>query len=111
MVRGQLSLYISFTAEKHSPHPSSCGELICHFGAACVQRNGQAQCVCTTTKSCHEEEERVVCGSDGKENSTYSSVCQLRLRACNFQKDITIVRWGICPEEGKCGTFVLLKLF
>lgn len=72
--------------------PSSCGELLCHLGAICVESNQHVECVCNMTCKEHDQ---VVCGSDGM---TYSSVCQLRLHACRYQKDITIVAWGTCGE-------------
>ncbi|GAU97955.1 hypothetical protein RvY_09170 [Ramazzottius varieornatus] len=86
------------SAENHSLHPSSCGELICNFGAVCVQKNGQAEAQCACDMNCDGKASQHVCGTD---NSTYTSICQLRLHACNFQKDITIAHSGICGEDVK----------
>ncbi|XP_055334862.1 agrin-like [Paramacrobiotus metropolitanus] len=82
------------SADSYPVQPSSCGELLCHLGAICVQRNGHVECVCNMT--CKENDvSPSVCGSDGR---TYSSVCQLRIHACQLQKDVTIVSWGSCGE-------------
>ncbi|OQV20149.1 Agrin [Hypsibius exemplaris] len=77
--------------------PSACGDLVCHLGAICVQKHGQATCQCNMTCKEHDAPQ-VVCGSDGM---SYESVCQLRLHACRRQKDVTISAWGSCGEVAR----------
>uniref|UniRef100_A0A8C2BGA5 Agrin n=1 Tax=Cyprinus carpio TaxID=7962 RepID=A0A8C2BGA5_CYPCA len=77
--------------------PKSCDELVCHFGASCVEMNGQAHCECPSP-DCDEKNKTKVCGSDGV---TYADRCQLRTIACRQDKDITVEHLGQCKAFGK----------
>ncbi|XP_051515917.1 agrin-like isoform X3 [Myxocyprinus asiaticus] len=75
--------------------PKSCDELLCHFGASCVQMNGQAHCECPSP-DCDEKNKTKVCGSD---RVTYADRCQLRTIACRQDKEITVEYLGQCKES------------
>uniref|UniRef100_A0A8C1I0U8 Agrin n=1 Tax=Cyprinus carpio carpio TaxID=630221 RepID=A0A8C1I0U8_CYPCA len=75
--------------------PKSCDELVCHFGASCVEVNGQAHCECPSP-DCDEKNKTKVCGSDGV---TYADRCQLRTIACRQDKEITVEHLGQCKGE------------
>uniref|UniRef100_A0A665WYM2 Agrin n=1 Tax=Echeneis naucrates TaxID=173247 RepID=A0A665WYM2_ECHNA len=74
--------------------PTSCEELVCNFGASCIELNGQAHCECPSP-DCDEKNKTKVCGSDGV---TYADQCQLRTIACRQDKDITVEHFGQCTE-------------
>uniref|UniRef100_A0A8C1MZ08 Agrin n=1 Tax=Cyprinus carpio TaxID=7962 RepID=A0A8C1MZ08_CYPCA len=73
--------------DKGPEAPKSCDELVCHFGASCVEMNRQAHCECPSP-DCDEKNKTKVCGSDGV---TYADRCQLRTIACRQDKDITLM--------------------
>uniref|UniRef100_A0A665WXX5 Agrin n=1 Tax=Echeneis naucrates TaxID=173247 RepID=A0A665WXX5_ECHNA len=75
--------------------PTSCEELVCNFGASCIELNGQAHCECPSP-DCDEKNKTKVCGSDGV---TYADQCQLRTIACRQDKDITVEHFGQCTER------------
>uniref|UniRef100_A0A8C4HVF3 Agrin n=1 Tax=Dicentrarchus labrax TaxID=13489 RepID=A0A8C4HVF3_DICLA len=75
--------------------PTSCEELVCSFGASCIEMNGQAHCECPSP-DCDEKNKSKVCGSDGV---TYADQCQLRTIACRQDKDITVQHFGQCTGE------------
>ncbi|KAK9890325.1 hypothetical protein WA026_010423 [Henosepilachna vigintioctopunctata] len=75
---------------------TSCRDLTCYFGATCVEKNGAAICECHF-KCVPEENDQIVCGSDGQ---TYPSACQLKQVACRFQKDIVLQAFGACKDNG-----------
>uniref|UniRef100_A0A665WYP5 Agrin n=1 Tax=Echeneis naucrates TaxID=173247 RepID=A0A665WYP5_ECHNA len=75
--------------------PTSCEELVCNFGASCIELNGQAHCECPSP-DCDEKNKTKVCGSDGV---TYADQCQLRTIACRQDKDITVEHFGQCTGE------------
>uniref|UniRef100_A0A8C2G6S1 Agrin n=1 Tax=Cyprinus carpio TaxID=7962 RepID=A0A8C2G6S1_CYPCA len=81
--------------DKGPEAPKSCDELVCHFGASCVEMNGQAHCECPSP-DCDEKNKTKVCGSDGV---TYADRCQLRTIACRQDKDITVEHLGQCKES------------
>uniref|UniRef100_A0A8C2BHF8 Agrin n=1 Tax=Cyprinus carpio TaxID=7962 RepID=A0A8C2BHF8_CYPCA len=81
--------------DKGPEAPKSCDELVCHFGASCVEMNGQAHCECPSP-DCDEKNKTKVCGSDGV---TYADRCQLRTIACRQDKDITVEHLGQCKGE------------
>ncbi|PWA22178.1 hypothetical protein CCH79_00018961, partial [Gambusia affinis] len=72
--------------------PTSCEELLCSYGATCLEENGQAHCQCPPT-DCDLRNKTKVCGSDGV---TYADQCQLRTIACRQDKDITVQHSGQC---------------
>ncbi|XP_029975271.1 agrin isoform X4 [Salarias fasciatus] len=74
--------------------PTSCDELVCSFGATCIEVNGQAHCECPSP-DCDLKNKTKVCGSDG---ATYADQCQLRTIACRQDKDITVQHSGQCTE-------------
>uniref|UniRef100_A0A672LRZ6 Agrin n=1 Tax=Sinocyclocheilus grahami TaxID=75366 RepID=A0A672LRZ6_SINGR len=81
--------------DKGPEAPKSCDELVCHFGASCVEVNGQAHCECPSP-DCDEKNKPKVCGSDGV---TYADRCQLRTIACRQDKEITVDHLGQCKES------------
>nr|XP_019944747.1 PREDICTED: agrin isoform X1 [Paralichthys olivaceus] len=80
--------------DKGPEAPTSCEELVCSFGASCIEENGQAHCECPSP-DCDEKNKTKVCGSDGV---TYADQCQLRTIACRQDKDITVQHFGQCTE-------------
>uniref|UniRef100_A0A672JZ50 Agrin n=1 Tax=Sinocyclocheilus grahami TaxID=75366 RepID=A0A672JZ50_SINGR len=87
--------------------PKSCDELMCHFGASCVEVNGQAHCECPSP-DCDEKNKTKVCGSDGV---TYADRCQLRTIACRQDKEITVEHLGQCKGEISLLKSDLLSVF
>uniref|UniRef100_A0A665WX47 Agrin n=1 Tax=Echeneis naucrates TaxID=173247 RepID=A0A665WX47_ECHNA len=81
--------------DKGPEAPTSCEELVCNFGASCIELNGQAHCECPSP-DCDEKNKTKVCGSDGV---TYADQCQLRTIACRQDKDITVEHFGQCTGE------------
>ncbi|XP_051915635.1 agrin isoform X8 [Hippocampus zosterae] len=81
----------------HIQHKGPCDEACanCSFGAICDAQS--AQCVCAT--ECVESHQPV-CGSDG---TTYTSECELHVRACKKQMDLRVVSQGECKT---CGNIV-----
>uniref|UniRef100_A0A671XJ24 Agrin n=1 Tax=Sparus aurata TaxID=8175 RepID=A0A671XJ24_SPAAU len=75
--------------------PTSCEELVCSYGATCIEVNDQAHCECPSP-DCDEKNKTKVCGSDGV---TYADQCQLRTIACRQDKDITVQHFGQCTGE------------
>lgn len=80
--------------DKGPEAPTSCEELVCSYGASCIEENGQAHCECPSP-DCDEKNKTKVCGSDGV---TYADQCQLRTIACRQDKDITVQHYGQCTE-------------
>ncbi|XP_047455653.1 agrin isoform X3 [Mugil cephalus] len=80
--------------DKGPEAPTSCEELLCSFGATCIEENGQAHCECPSP-DCDIKNKTKVCGSDGV---TYADQCQLRTIACRQDKDITVQYPGQCTE-------------
>ncbi|XP_034551694.1 agrin isoform X2 [Notolabrus celidotus] len=80
--------------DKGPEAPTSCEELVCNYGASCIEVNGQAHCECPSP-DCEEKNKTKVCGSDGV---TYADQCQLRTIACRQDKDITVQHFGQCTE-------------
>lgn len=79
----------------HGPEaPTSCDDLVCSYGATCIELNDQAHCECPSP-DCEEKNKSKVCGSDGV---TYADQCQLRTIACRQDKDITVQHFGQCTE-------------
>ncbi|XP_029689945.1 agrin isoform X9 [Takifugu rubripes] len=81
--------------DKGPESPTSCDDLICNFGASCIEVNGQAHCECPSP-DCDEKNKTKVCGSDGV---TYADQCQLRTIACRQDKDIAVQHFGQCTES------------
>ncbi|XP_056589728.1 agrin isoform X3 [Triplophysa dalaica] len=81
--------------DKGPEAPKSCDTLVCHFGASCVEVNGQAHCECPSP-DCDEKKKTKVCGSDG---ITYADQCQLRTIACRQDMEITVEHLGQCRES------------
>ncbi|XP_059189505.1 agrin isoform X6 [Centropristis striata] len=82
--------------------PTSCEELVCSFGATCIEVNDQAHCECPSP-DCDEKNKTKVCGSDGV---TYADQCQLRTIACRQDKDITVQHFGQCTGPTLASTTV-----
>ncbi|XP_031724780.1 agrin isoform X9 [Anarrhichthys ocellatus] len=80
--------------DKGPEAPASCNELVCLFGATCMEENGQAHCECPPP-DCDEKNKTKVCGSDGV---TYADQCQLRTIACRQDEDVTVQHFGQCTE-------------
>ncbi|XP_030588612.1 agrin isoform X2 [Archocentrus centrarchus] len=80
--------------DKGPEAPTSCKELVCNFGATCIEVNGQAHCECPSP-DCDLKNKTKVCGSDGV---TYADQCQLRTIACRQDKDITVQYFRQCTE-------------
>ncbi|XP_028308664.1 agrin isoform X3 [Gouania willdenowi] len=80
--------------DKGPDTPTSCDELVCSFGADCIELNGQAHCECPSP-DCDLKDKTKVCGSDGV---TYADQCQLRTIACRQDKDISVQYFGQCTE-------------
>uniref|UniRef100_A0A8C3LAK7 Agrin n=1 Tax=Chrysolophus pictus TaxID=9089 RepID=A0A8C3LAK7_CHRPC len=78
---------------KHKGPCDRCGK--CQFGAICEAETGR--CVCPT--ECVPSSQPV-CGTDG---NTYSSECELHVRACTQQKNILVAAQGDCKS---CGSTV-----
>uniref|UniRef100_A0A7M4E379 Agrin n=1 Tax=Crocodylus porosus TaxID=8502 RepID=A0A7M4E379_CROPO len=81
--------------EKDPSAPKSCHEMICEFGASCVEVNGFAHCECPSPL-CTEANMTKVCGSDGV---TYGDQCQLKTIACRQAQIITVKHAGQCHGE------------
>ncbi|XP_044065873.1 agrin isoform X7 [Siniperca chuatsi] len=88
--------------DKGPEAPTSCKELVCSFGASCIEVNGQAHCECPSP-DCDEKNKTKVCGSDGV---TYADQCQLRTIACRQDKDITVQHFGQCTGPTVASTTV-----
>ncbi|KAM4572007.1 agrin isoform 3-T3 [Fundulus diaphanus] len=74
--------------------PKSCGELVCSFGATCIEESGQAHCQCPPP-DCDLRNKTKVCGSDGV---TYADQCHLRTIACRQDRNVTVQHFGQCTE-------------
>ncbi|XP_053308487.1 agrin isoform X3 [Spea bombifrons] len=75
---------------KHKGPCDPCGK--CQFGAICEAETGR--CVCPT--ECVPSTQPV-CGTDKK---TYSSECELHVRACTQQTDLQVAAQGDCKTCG-----------
>ncbi|XP_028848509.1 agrin isoform X3 [Denticeps clupeoides] len=74
---------------------TSCKNVLCKFGASCVELNGHAHCECPSP-DCDLPSKTKVCGTDGV---TYADECQLRTIACRQDKDIKVKHTGQCTAE------------
>ncbi|XP_061458105.1 agrin isoform X2 [Rhineura floridana] len=81
--------------KKDPSAPSSCTEMVCEFGASCVEVHGFAHCECPSAL-CTEANMTKVCGSDGV---TYGDQCQLRTIACRQGQVIEVKHFGQCQES------------
>ncbi|XP_058994152.1 agrin isoform X10 [Mustela lutreola] len=73
---------------------SPCLGVHCPFGASCVVKNGEAECVCQ--QACPGIYDPV-CGTDGV---TYGSTCELEATACTLGREIHVARRGPCETCG-----------
>ncbi|XP_069774455.1 agrin isoform X3 [Narcine bancroftii] len=82
----------------------TCADLLCQFGATCVQSIGRAYCECPPS-ICPKNKQFKVCGSDGV---TYANECQLKTIACRQGSVINILHQGSCqgttPSTGNIQT-------
>ena len=70
-----------------------CATTYCDYGAKCVrQPDGSAKCECIQTCS---KNYQPVCGSDGK---TYSSECEMNVKACREKMELTVKHSGQCGK-------------
>lgn len=81
-----LIVYLLLIGEK-----GPCQGRACPWGGSCVERGGQARCECP---QCTAEFDPV-CGSDG---ISYGNECKLRLEACKYKRDVTVLYKGPCSE-------------
>ncbi|KAF3860082.1 hypothetical protein F7725_000337 [Dissostichus mawsoni] len=81
--------------DKGPEPPTSCEELVCSYGATCIEVKDQAHCECPSPDCDEKSKTKQVCGSDGV---TYADQCQLRTIACRQDKDITVQHSGQCTE-------------
>ncbi|KAM6929895.1 agrin isoform 2-T2 [Lycodopsis pacificus] len=81
--------------DKGPEAPASCDQLVCLFGATCMEENGQAHCECPPPDCDEKNKTKQVCGSDGV---TYADQCQLRTIACRQDEDVTVQHLGQCTE-------------
>ncbi|XP_072888416.1 agrin isoform X6 [Hemitrygon akajei] len=70
----------------------TCDDVVCQYGATCVQSVGRAYCECPSS-ICPKDKQFKVCGSDGL---TYANECQLKTIVCRQGTAITIVHQGSC---------------
>ncbi|XP_074605598.1 agrin-like isoform X2 [Brevipalpus obovatus] len=80
----------------HTSHKGpcrSCDQLKCKYYATCEANSYNIhECVCPQV--CLQMDAKV-CGSDGK---TYDNECELRVRACRAQKEVTVAQLGPCDD-------------
>jgi hypothetical protein len=75
----------------------TCSSIICSHGAKCrINDSGLSQCHCPN--NCDEYIRTIasngpVCGSD---HHTYETICELNRKACELQKNISLVHLGKC---------------
>lgn len=70
-----------------------CNESNCRYGGVCEEdSNGRSQCLCRIY--CARQYDPV-CGTDGK---TYNNPCLMRAASCQYQRDITRLRYGKCGK-------------
>uniref|UniRef100_A0A8C2X311 Agrin n=1 Tax=Cyclopterus lumpus TaxID=8103 RepID=A0A8C2X311_CYCLU len=107
-----------YGCDKGPEAPASCDDLVCSFGATCIEVNDQAHCECPPPDCDERNKTKVglfkkwvpafltlfpvsvtveqVCGSDGV---TYADQCQLRTIACRQDKDVAVQHFGQCTGE------------
>ncbi|XP_072174629.1 agrin-like [Diadema setosum] len=81
---------ITLVADGECEERDPCDDVVCRFGAQCVEEGGVAECLCP--EICLEIFSPV-CGSDGVD---YPNECEMNVAACTQRKNITIVFEGEC---------------
>ncbi|RWS29209.1 agrin-like protein [Leptotrombidium deliense] len=74
------------------PINGSCDDIVCLYGAVCVEHGTKAQCACDIICS-NDNSLQMLCGSDG---NIYINECQLKLASCRYQKELSIAHIGPC---------------
>ncbi|KAL5005148.1 hypothetical protein ScPMuIL_018604 [Solemya velum] len=79
----------------------SCDEVTCHNGGFCVEDQNQHPHCITCGETCHQSNQRSVCGED---NVTYEDACQVKTAICLEGRAITMAYSGPCQRNASCSS-------